>query len=83
MTRDPPALPEAEFSGANPIPTKLEPLVETALYLAALASGAGGRARTVGAIEPRLSALTWNFAQRSLPFDRKDRHRHVPMSRST
>ena len=47
------------------------------LYLAALASGAagaGGKPRTVGTIERRLSALVWNFAQRSLPFDRKDRH---------
>src|SRR5271166_5509700 len=47
------------------------------LYLAALASGAkgaGGRPRTVATIERRLTALSWNFAQRSLPFDRKDRH---------
>ncbi len=47
------------------------------LYLAALASGgqgADGRPRTVATIERRLSALAWNFAQRSLPFDRKDRH---------
>src|SRR5271157_4011400 len=40
-----------------------------------MASGAaGGKARTVATIERRLSALMWNFAQRSLPFDRKDRH---------
>jgi hypothetical protein len=47
------------------------------LYLAAMASGgegAGGRSRTVATIERRLSALAWNFAQRGLPFDRKDRH---------
>ena len=47
------------------------------LYLAALASGAaggGGKARSVATIERRLSALVWNFAQRALPFDRKDRH---------
>ncbi len=47
------------------------------LYLAALASGAkgaGGKARTVATIERRLSALVWNFAQRALPFDRKNRH---------
>ena len=122
MTRnDPPALPEAEPSGAAPLPSRLGPLVETArayaraaaskntnrayaadwrdylrwrarqgldarpladpecvgLYLAALASGAagaGGRARTVATIERRLSALAWNFAQRALPFDRKDRY---------
>jgi len=47
------------------------------LYLAAMASGAagaGGRPRTVATIERRMSALSWNFAQRALPFDRKDRH---------
>jgi integrase len=47
------------------------------LYLAALASGAkgaGGKARTVATIERRLSALAWHFAQRALPFDRKNRH---------
>jgi hypothetical protein len=46
-------------------------------YLAALTSGAkgaGGRPRTVATIERRLSAVVWNFAQRALPFDRKDRH---------
>ena len=63
----------------------LRPLADpecVGLYLAALASGgegaggngAGGKARTVATIERRLSALVWNFAQRSLPFDRKDRH---------
>jgi integrase len=44
------------------------------LYLAALASGAGPRPRRVATIERRLSALTWQFAQRALPFDRRDRH---------
>ena len=47
------------------------------LYLAAMASGAaggGGKPRTVATIERRMSALSWNFAQRALPFDRKDRH---------
>ena len=58
----------------------LKPLADpecVGLYLAARASGAagaGGRPRTVGTIERRLSALVWNFAQRALPFDRKDRH---------
>ena len=58
----------------------LRPLADpecVGLYLAALASGAagaGGRPRTVATIERRLSALVWNFAQRALPFDRKDRH---------
>jgi len=46
------------------------------LYLAALASGAGPGVwpRRVATIERRLSALVWNFAQRALPFDRRDRH---------
>jgi integrase len=46
------------------------------LYLAALASGdgPGGRRRSVATVERRLSALAWNFAQRGLAFDRKDRH---------
>jgi integrase len=47
------------------------------LYIAAQASGAadsGGRASAVSTIERRLSALAWNFAQRGLPMDRKDRH---------
>ena len=56
----------------------LKPLADpecVGLYCAAMASGtAGGRARTVATIERRLSALAWNFAQRALPFDRKDRH---------
>ena len=58
----------------------LKPLADpecVGLYLAALASGAkgaGGRSRTVATIQRRLTALIWNFAQRSLPFDRKDRH---------
>src|SRR5271165_2953526 len=37
--------------------------------MASGAAGAGGRSRTVATIERRLSALVWNFAQRSLPFD--------------
>ncbi len=58
----------------------LKPLADpecVGLYCAAMASGAtggGGKARTVATIERRLSALVWNFAQRALPFDRKDRH---------
>ena len=121
MTRNwPPAPSEASSEGEAPLPSRLEPLVETArayaraatsrntnrpyaadwrdylrwrsrqglearpladpecvgLYVAALASGAGGAgaARAVATIERRLSALAWNFAQRALPFDRKDRH---------
>jgi integrase len=58
----------------------LKPLADpecVGLYLAALASGvkgARGGPRTVATIERRLSALAWNFAQRALSFDRKDRH---------
>jgi integrase len=45
------------------------------LYIAACASGAAGpRSCSVGAIERRLSALMWNFAQRGQPMDRKDWH---------
>jgi integrase len=45
------------------------------LYIAACASGAAGpKPCSVGAIERRLSALMWNFAQRGETFDRKDRH---------
>ena len=45
------------------------------LYIAACASGAAGpKPCSVGAIERRLSALTWNFAQRGETFDRTDRH---------
>ncbi|MGB3538455.1 MAG: integrase, partial [Mesorhizobium sp.] len=49
------------------------------LYITALASGsaagaASGDKKTVATIERRLSALTWNFAQRGQMLDRKDRH---------
>jgi integrase len=53
------------------------------LYITALASGsaagtasggtAPGAKKTVATIERRLSALSWNFAQRGQPLDRKDR----------
>ena len=61
----------------GPRPQAVADLECVGFYLAALASGAegpGSRPRTVATIERRLSALAWNFAQRSLPFDRKDRH---------
>jgi integrase len=50
--------------------------VAVGLYLAALASGAefAGRIASVATIERRLSALSWNFAQRGQPLDRADRH---------
>ncbi|VDC20157.1 tyrosine-type recombinase/integrase [Pseudogemmobacter humi] len=47
------------------------------LYITACASGAasvGGKPGSVSTIERRLSALVWNFAQRGLRLDRRDRH---------
>ncbi|HQS48859.1 MAG TPA: site-specific integrase [Xanthobacteraceae bacterium] len=47
------------------------------LYITACASGAalpGNKPNSVSTIERRLSALTWNYAQRGTPLDRKDRH---------
>lgn len=47
------------------------------LYITALASGeAAPRARpsAVSTIERRLSAISWNYAQRGLTLDRRDRH---------
>ena len=44
------------------------------LYIAACASGTDRQADKVSTIERRLSALTWTYAQRGTPLDRKDRH---------
>ncbi|WP_018240680.1 site-specific integrase [Ensifer sp. BR816] len=47
------------------------------LYITACASGAATADRkphSVMTIERRLSAITWNYAQRGLPLARKDRH---------
>jgi len=47
------------------------------LYITACASGAATADRqpnAVGTIERRLSALSWNYAQRGTPLDRADRH---------
>ena len=44
------------------------------LYITALAAGEGGKPASVSTIERRLSALSWNFAQRGLMLDRRDRH---------
>ena len=45
------------------------------LYITACASGeAKGSANAVSTIERRLSALSWNYAQRGQSLDRKDRH---------
>jgi integrase len=47
------------------------------LYITACASGkvtGDKKPNSVSTIERRLSSLTWNFAQRGQPLDRKDRH---------
>ncbi|NNH65898.1 site-specific integrase [Rhizobium laguerreae] len=53
------------------------------LYITACAGGGdtasgaaitGRKPNTVTTIERRLSAITWNYAQRGTPLDRKDRH---------
>ncbi|XUY30002.1 site-specific integrase (plasmid) [Agrobacterium sp. rho-8.1] len=51
------------------------------LYITACASGSaigtaarGDKASSVSTIERRLSSLRWNYAQRGLTLDRKDRH---------
>jgi len=49
----------------------------TGLYITACASGAAAADRkpnSVATIERRLSALSWNYLQRGMPLDRKDRH---------
>jgi integrase len=47
------------------------------LYITACASGSverAAKANSVSTIERRLSSLSWNYAQRGLSLDRKDRH---------
>jgi integrase len=47
------------------------------LYITACASGSvdrSAKANSVSTIERRLSSLSWNYAQRGLSLDRKDRH---------
>jgi integrase len=51
------------------------------LYITACASGSaigtpirGAKANSVSTIERRLSSLSWNYVQRGLTLDRKDRH---------
>jgi integrase len=47
------------------------------LYITACASGTaerGAKPNSVSTIERRLSSLSWNYAQRGLSLDRKDRH---------
>ncbi|MDU9006034.1 tyrosine-type recombinase/integrase [Sedimentitalea todarodis] len=58
--------------GAEPLPPSPEMI---GLYLADLAAPTDGSpALTVSTIDRRLSGLTWNYAQRGLTLDRKDRH---------
>jgi integrase len=60
--------------GQSPLP----PDVQTVgLYITALASGEAAprtKASSVATIERRLSALCWNYTQRGLILDRRDRH---------
>jgi integrase len=60
--------------GLSPLP----PDVQTVgLYITALASGGAApraKASSVATIERRLSALCWNYTQRGLMLDRRDRH---------
>ena len=67
------------FSVMPPVPQTV------GLYIAALASGADtntatGEKKSVSTIERRLSSLTWNYAQRGQPLDRKDRHTATVMA---
>jgi integrase len=61
-------------SGLFPLPPHPQTV---GLYITACASGAaerGVKANSVSTIERRLSSLSWNFSQRGLMLDRKDRH---------
>ncbi|MEL7129210.1 MAG: tyrosine-type recombinase/integrase [Pseudomonadota bacterium] len=58
--------------GTEPLPPSPEMI---GLYITDLAAGRGKTpALSVSTIERRLSGLTWNYAQRGLSLDRKDRH---------
>lgn len=60
------------LKGAEPLPPSPEMI---GLYLTDLAAPAGGSpALSVSTIERRLSGLAWNYAQRGLSLDRKNRH---------
>ncbi|QDG94744.1 site-specific integrase (plasmid) [Rhizobium sp. NIBRBAC000502774] len=61
-------------SGLTPFPAHPQTV---GLYITACALGAaerGMKANSVSTIERRLSSLSWNYAQRGLTLDRKDRH---------
>lgn len=60
--------------GLSPLPPDPQTI---GLYVTALASGAdidGRKHSSVSTIERRLSAISWNYTQRGLHLDRKDRH---------
>ncbi|WP_275786628.1 site-specific integrase [Pararhizobium gei] len=61
-------------SNLSPLP----PVPQTVgLYITACASGTverAGKPNSVSTIERRLSSLSWNYTQRGLALDRKDRH---------
>ncbi len=60
------------LKGTDPLPPSTEMI---GLYLTDLASPDGGSpALSVATIERRLSGLAWNYAQRGISLDRKDRH---------
>lgn len=60
------------LKGMDPLPPSPEMI---GLYLTDLASPTNsGPALSVSTIDRRLSGLAWNYAQRGLPLDRKDRH---------
>ncbi|OLP59714.1 integrase [Xaviernesmea oryzae] len=61
-------------SGLSPLPPHPQTV---GLYITACASGTterGMAANSVSTIARRLSSLSWNYAQRGLSLDRKDRH---------
>lgn len=65
-------------SGLSPLPPHPQTV---GLYITACASGSstgtptrGTKGNSVSTIERRLSSLSWNYAQRGLSLDRRDRH---------
>ncbi|MUO42870.1 site-specific integrase [Agrobacterium vitis] len=61
-------------SNLSPLPPQPQTV---GLYITACASGSverGAKANSVSTMERRLSSISWNYAQRGLSLDRKDRH---------
>ncbi|WP_454857746.1 site-specific integrase [Rhizobium binxianense] len=61
-------------SNLSPLPPQPQTV---GLYVTACASGSverSAKANSVSTIERRLSSISWNYAQRGLSLDRKDRH---------